>query len=259
MNGILRGGIGAAAFLAILATTGCKDHDRVITADPPPFVVEGVRSITGDNEVTILWRANQEFDIAYYAIYRNSVAPTGTFHLIGTSTGTSYVDHDVVNGNTYYYAVSAVDDAGQESPELSYENAFDTPRPEGFNETMTNALTNDPSSGWDFSAYRNRASLDPGTDVYYEYQNGHYLIFVPVDTKVQDAGFVTLRDVDYAPPAGWSADGVVEAIVGHSYVFYTRDGHYAKLEVKTRGTGGITFDWAYQIDPDNPELARRMP
>ena len=259
MKRLLRGGIGAVAVFAILATAGCKERDRIIMADPPPFVVEGVRSITGDLEVTIRWRANQEFDIAYYAVYRNDVAPTGTYHLIGTSTGTSYVDHTVSNGSTYYYAVAAVDDAGQESPELSYENVFDTPRPEGFNETMTNALSNDATSGWDFSFYGNRPSLDAATDVYYEYENGHYLIFVPSDTKVQDAGFVTLRDVDYAPPAGWSADGVVEAIVGHSYVFYTRNAHYAKIEVKTRGTGGITFDWAYQIDPDNPELARRIP
>jgi hypothetical protein len=31
------------------------------------------------------------------------------------------------------------------------------------------------------------------------------------------------------------------------------------MEVLTRGTGGITMDWAYQIDPNNPELARRVP
>jgi hypothetical protein len=258
MNGLLRGSIGAVALLALFTTAGCKGKDRLVAVDPPPFVVEGVYSITGDFEVTIRWRANQESDIAYYAVYRNG-APTGTYHLIGTSTGTSYVDQSVTNGNTYYYAVAAVDNAGQESPSLSYENVFDTPRPEGLNESMTNSLSNDAVSGWDFSAYTNRSSLDARTDVFYEYQNGHYLILVPADTKVQDAGYVALRDVDYAPPAGWSADGVVEAIVGHSYIFYTRDAHYAKIEVKTRGTGGITFDWAYQIDPDNPELARRMP
>ena len=56
-----------------------------------------------------------------------------------------------------------------------------------------------------------------------------------------------------------AGDGVVEAIVGHSYIVYTRDGHYAKFEVIARGSGTLTMDWAYQIDPDNPELARRLP
>jgi hypothetical protein len=250
--------LGAVALGALLATTGCDHKDKIVAVDPPPFRVDGVYSVTGDFEVTIYWRPNQEFDIAYYKVYRNN-APTGTFHLVGTSTSTSYVDQDVTNGVTYFYAVAAVDDAGQESPELSYENVFDTPRPEGTGESMTNAITADATSGWDFSAYSNRPSLDPATDVFYESSGGHYLLYVPSDTKIQDAGYIALRDVDFAPPAGWSADGIVEAIVGHSYIFYTRDGHYAKLEVRSRGTGGITMDWAYQIDPDNPELARRVP
>lgn len=258
MKRFFAGSLTAVTLVALLGATGCDDNrDRVITANPPPFAVDGVYSVTGDLEVTVYWRANQENDIAYYKVYRNS-APTGTFSLIGSPTGTSFVDQNVTNGQTYYYAVAAVDDAGQESPELSYENVFDTPRPEGFGETMTNSATNDASSGWDFSAYTNRTSLDARTDVYYVVTGGSHLLVVPTDTKVQDAGYVALRDVDFAPPAGWSADGIVEAIVGHSYIFYTRDGHYAKLEVLTRGAGGMTMDWAYQIDQDNPELARRV-
>jgi hypothetical protein len=259
MNGRFGGSLGAVALLALFATTGCDDrHDRIITVDPPPYRVEGVYSVTGDGEVTIYWRANQESDIAYYKVYRNN-QPTGTFSLVGSTPGTSLSDQSVVNGNTYYYAVAAVDQAGQESPELSYENVFDTPRPEGTGETLTNALVNDAASGWDFSLYTNWPSLDSHTDVWYEAQNGHYLLYVPLDTKIQDAGYVALRDVDYAPPAGWSTDGIVEAIVGHSYILYTRDGHYAKIEVTGRGSGSMTMDWAYQIDPDNPELARRVP
>jgi hypothetical protein len=254
----IKASLGTVAVVALLAATGCRDNNRITNFDAEPFRVDGVYSVTGDGEVTVYWRANQEDDIAYYKVYRNT-APTGTFHLVGTTPGTSYADDSVVNGSTYYYAVSAVDDAGQESRELSYENVFDTPRPEGAGETLTNALSNDATSGWDFSAYTNRSSLDLRTDVYYESQNGHYLLYAAINTKIQDAGYVALRDVDFAPPAGWSADGVVEAIVGHSYIVYTADGHYAKFEVKTRSTAGITMDWAYQIDPDNPELARRVP
>ncbi|HEY6572981.1 MAG TPA: hypothetical protein VI198_06640 [Candidatus Eisenbacteria bacterium] len=259
MKGFLKATLGGLAVLALLGATGCDDtHDRVIAVDAVPFKVDGVYSVTGDLEVTIYWRANQERDIDYYKVYRNN-APTGTFSLIGTSSGTSYADQNVVNGNTYYYAVAAVDDAGQESAELSYENVFDTPRPEGVDAVLTNAFSNTANAGWDFSAFTTRTLLDARTDIWYDAQGSSYLIYAPTDTKIQDAGFVALRDVDFAPPSGWSTDGVVEAIVGHSYIVYTRDGHYAKFEVIARGSASLTIDWAYQIDPDNPELARRVP
>ena len=82
---------------------------------------------------------------------------------------------------------------------------------------------------------------------------------MPTDTQIQDAGYVALVDVDYGPPAGWSSDGVVEAIPGHSYILLTRDNHYAKFEVNSRSAADIVIDWAYQIDPDNPELVRPAP
>jgi len=246
------------ALLLPLLALGCRE-DRVVNVapDPPPHRVDGVYSVTGDLEVTIYWRANQESDIARYKVYRND-APTGTFTLIGSTPQSPYVDQDVTNGVTYYYAVAAVDFAGQESAELSYENVFDTPRPEGFNAALSNVFVSDLQSGWDFSAYRTRPSLDALTDVYFGAANGHYLVYAGANTDIQDAGYVALRDVDFAPPSGWSADGQVEAIPGHSYIVWTRDGHFAKFEVILRDNNGMVMDWAYQIDPDNPELARRL-
>ena len=248
-----------ALSIALLAV-GCHDSNKVTNVDPLPARVDGVYSVTGDGEVTIYWRPNQDNDIDHYKIYRNS-APTGTISLIGTSTSTSFVDTHVTNGVTYYYAVSAVDLAGQESAELSFENVFDTPRPEGFGATITNTFSADSISGWDFSAQARRASADPLTDIYYLSQSGSFLVYVPdpANTKIQDAGFEALRDVDFAPPSGWSADGIVEAIVGHSYIVLTRDNHYAKFEVKTLTSSSMVLDWAYQIDPNNPELTRRAP
>ncbi|MBI4364092.1 MAG: fibronectin type III domain-containing protein [Candidatus Latescibacteria bacterium] len=248
---------GAVALL--LLTLGCH-RDRVtnVVLDLPPHRVDGVYSVTGDREVTIRWRANQENDIDHYRIYRN-LAPTGTFTLVGTTSQTEFVDFSVTNGQTYYYAVSAVDRAGQESAELSYENVFDTPRPEGFGATVTNTFSVDGTSGWDFSARARRSSLDALTDVYYGAANGHTIVYAATGTEIQDAGYVALRDVDFAPPAGWSGDGEVEAIPGHSYIVLTRDGHYAKFEVVSRDNSTMVFDWAYQIDVDNPELTRRAP
>jgi hypothetical protein len=248
-----------SALATLLLTTGCNDKNHVVALDLPPHRVDGVYSVTGNGQVTVYWRANQDDDIDYYKVYRNTSA-TGTFHLVGTSTGTSFVDGSVVNGNTYFYAVSAVDLAGQESVELSYENVFDTPRPEGFGVTLTNDRVTSATSAWDFSAELRVSSLDPAADIYYDADatGGHYLVFAEAGTFIQDTGYVNLVDVDYAPPSGWSADGVVEAIPGHSYIVLTRNSHYAKFQVRSRDGNGMLMDWAYQIDPDNPELARRL-
>jgi len=250
--------IRAIALTGLLVAMGCDNSDTIVAVDAPPYIVDGVYSVTGDGAVTVYWRPNQEADIVSYSVYRNS-APTGTFVLVGSTSGTQFVDTDVVNGTTYYYAVAAVDRAGRESPELSYENVFDTPRPEGFDAVLTNAYVDDVTSGWDFSAFRTRPSLDSQTDIYYAAQDGHFLIFASVGTDIQDAGYVPLVEVDFAPPAGWSTDGVVEAIVGHSYIVLTSNGHYAKFEVTAFDDAGMEMDWAYQIDQDNPELARKAP
>jgi len=247
----------SVAFVAL----GCHgDKVTNVGVDRAPHRVDSVYSVTGDGEVTVYWRANQENDIDFYKVYRNN-APTGTFTLVGSTPQISFVDNTVVNGNTYFYAVSAVDLAGQESAELSFENVFDTPRPEGFGVSLTNHSTTDATSGWDFSALTRRPSLDVATDIYYDATGGSFLVYVPADTKIQDAGYVALRDVDFGPPAsaGWSTDGIVEAIVGHSYIVLTRDNHYAKFEVKSRDATAMLMDWAYQIDAGNPELTRHVP
>ncbi len=253
-------GLRLLALTIPLLALGCHGDKVTNVSNGPPHTVDGVYSVTGDGDVTVYWRANQDNDIDFYKVYRNN-APTGTFSLVGSTPSTSFVDNTVVNGNTYYYAVSAVDLSGQESVELSFENVFDTPRPEGFNVSLTNTFTTDATSGWDFSAQVRRSSVDAATDIYYGAQGGHFLVYVPTDTKIQDAGYVALRDVDFGPPAnqGWSADGQVEAILGHSYIVYTRDNHYAKFEVQSRDASTMVLDWAYQIDPNNPELTRRVP
>jgi len=249
-----------ALSLALLgAALGCET-EKIVTVIPdlPPQRVDGVYSVTGDRKVTIRWRENQESDIALYRVYRND-APSGTFTLIGGTPTTEFVDFDVVNAATYFYAVAAVDLIGQESPELSYENVFDTPRPEGFGVGLTNAFVSDPGSGWDFSTRSIGSSLDPATDVYYGAQAGHYIVYASAGTLIQDAGYVALVDVDFAPPGGWSADGQVEAIPGHSYIVLTLNGHYAKFEVVSRTSTSMVMNWAYQLDPNNPELARKAP
>ncbi|HMB69817.1 MAG TPA: hypothetical protein VKU85_10915, partial [bacterium] len=56
----------------------------------------------------------------------------------------------------------------------------------------------------------------------------------------------------------------VELIPGHTYVVWTHDSYFAKLRVvaiveKAGIPSAILFDWAYQVDQGNPELAPPAP
>ena len=42
-------------------------------------------------------------------------------------------------------------------------------------------------------------------------------------------------------------------------MFYTPDGNYAKIRTTAVSDSYVTFDWAYQIDLNNPELAPPAP
>src|SRR5690554_1545315 len=110
----------AIAVLVGLALTGCED-DVVYVEDGPPAVPTGVTTVTGDGWVEILWNPVREDDVAGYGVYRSRTL-TGAYDRIATVQGmenTSYVDNDVTNGTTYFYAVDAFDRRGHES-ELSY-------------------------------------------------------------------------------------------------------------------------------------------
>ena len=72
--------------------------------------------------VTIHWQANPEPDISHYVLYYGTKSRQYT-DSVGNIVGTNYTVTDLQNGLTYYFAVTAVDLAGQESA-LSDEVMF---------------------------------------------------------------------------------------------------------------------------------------
>jgi len=268
--------VAALALLApaVLLLAGCNDDETIIYADDnPPAVPTGVYTVTGDEWVQILWNPVREQDMAGYGVYRSNTLD-GTYHRIATVNGiesTSYTDYDVTNGTTYYYAVDAFDLAGHES-DLSYEAAFDTPRPAGTNVSVFSRQSQPGVSGIDFSDW-NRPSFiaawnAPDTDIYFQEVNG--VLFAKGTliggywNDIQDFGWTSsMDDVSWSPDQGWSVapDGV-ELIEGHTYVVWTHDNYFAKFRVSTLlRTGpsatpfGAVIDWAYQIDQGNAELS----
>jgi hypothetical protein len=250
---------------AIVGLAGCNDGTSPRDLSPPA-APRGLRSVTGDGTAYLSWLGNTESDVAGYRVYQSTCDAPGCQYLLVGSTArgtTNFAVTSLTNGVTVFFAVAAFDFAGNES-DLSYDSIFDTPRPEGFAAQMTSYLTTPGSAGWDFSAYRTRAWDAPETDMFYGYNGSVHQMFVPdLQTDIQDAGYHTTLDaVDFAPSAGWSPTGAVELVVGHCYVVWTRDNHYAKFRVNLitvppSGSPIVNFDWAYQVDAGNPELRAR--
>ena len=249
--------VGATAGLALaLGLAGCSDNvTKVVAPAPlPPAAPQGVFSTTGDQLVTLKWIRNTEPDFDMYCVWRGP-AFAGPYEKLGTTVSTIWNDDTVVNGTTYFYAVSAINRSGLES-DLSKESVFDTPRPEGFGLVLVNfaGQPNGPS-GYDFSSDAIRLADDPRTDVFFEGQGGVLLLVArDIDTDVQDAGFRDLASLDWAPDDGWSPTGEVELIPGHSYYVWTRDNHYAKVECLSVSVTQVRLNWAYQLVSGNPEL-----
>jgi len=247
-------GLGLA--LALVAAV-CRDDSVAVRDVTPPSPPQALYSVTGDGSVTLHWVKNTEPDLAGYKVYRGP-AFSGPYNALATTGATSYTDNGVTNGTTYYYAVAAYDLAGNES-DLSVENVNDTPRPAGTNVSLGTA-TAEPAapSGYDFSQGALRLSSDPETDIYYDVTGGTRLMWTrDTSTDIQDAGYTgSLDALDFAPSAGWSPTGTTELILGHSYYVWTRDNHYAKFRVTSLTASLVRFDWAYQVDAGNPQLAR---
>jgi len=244
--------------VASLGLTGCNETTapRDIT---PPAAPRGLYSTTGDGRVTLRWLANTESDLIGYRVYAAPCASGSScpYDRVGSTATTQFEVTGLGNGVTRYFAVAAVDRAGNESA-LTVEDIFDTPRPAG-TASLGNFVNSSAGSGWDFSAFLARAHTDAQTDVFFGYNGSVHQMFTrDLVTDIQDAGYASSLDaVDWAPSEGWSPTGTVELIPGHCYVVWTRDDHYAKFRVTGLTPNAVTFDWAYQTAPGNPELRAR--
>jgi glycosidase len=104
---------------AILITPPCADLT-------PPGVPAGLSATEGDNVVDLAWDAVP--GAAGYNVYRSLVTGGGYTRLNASPlAGNTYSDGAVVNGRLYYYVVTAVDDAGNESVRSNEAQALPHP------------------------------------------------------------------------------------------------------------------------------------
>ncbi len=273
----LRGTLWLILPLVAVLMAGCDDETVVAPDTTPPAVPTGVYTVTGDGVVSVYWYDLYEADLAGYAVYRHdgNTPETGPYYWLGDVGPDEnydpvtyqhwFDDTDVVNGQTYYYAVLSFDTHGNES-ELSFETVSDTPRPEGIDLVLYDRHGTRPDlSGFDFSRLENGrvAWDDPLADIFVEFEEDGVPWVVaarPSIVALQDYGTIALVWVDFAPADGYSRSGRAELIPGHSYIVRiaedpVTDLHYAKFQVVSIGQGSVVLDWAYQIDNRNPELS----
>jgi len=260
---------------AIALFTGCTDKHRVVeVVGDVPAAPTGVSSITGDRQVEIDWRGNNDNGVTDgYGVYRftHTVDGVNQYELLGTvvaSAGVvangddvrwySYVDDNVTNGVKYYYAVDAYNKYGES--ELSKIDAMDTPRPRG-SVQFTLGSTATGKLGFDLSIHKVVDSHQG--DIFVEFDTSLQQYFIDVansSTLLQDFGYINdLSAIGWGNPGGgWSELGWAELLVGHGYLVYTSDNHYAAIWISSIDhTNKIVYaDWAYQTDAGNPELKR---
>jgi hypothetical protein len=239
--------------LTTLILSSCDVNDSYYNDYTPPSPPSGIEVLNGDNRVDIYWTANRESDIAGYNVYYNYTYE-GKYTLIGSTAGTYFTDVEAVNGNKYYYAVAAYDYNGNES-ELSYDVIYSTPRPEGYNQAIFDYIRFPNNSGYTFTTYSTVPYDAQDVDFFFELYQGTGYLRVYDDTDIQDMGPTNdIYDIPYAPENGWAVNKEEIAEIGHTYVIWTWDNHFAKIRVKNITADRIVFDWAFQLVEGEPQL-----
>jgi hypothetical protein len=79
----------------------------------PPAAPAGLRASAAPSSIELFWERNPEADVAGYRVYR--AGPAGEFEKIAdVGQAPAYSDRTAESGKMYRYAVSAVDQAGNE-------------------------------------------------------------------------------------------------------------------------------------------------
>jgi len=82
----------------------------------PPQAPSNGGAIGRDGSIALSWDENPESDLAGYILYK-SETPLSGFERIGETEFTSFEDGETVNLKSYFYRISALDKAGNESLE----------------------------------------------------------------------------------------------------------------------------------------------
>ncbi len=119
-----RSGVTAHFFVRAVSITGQESEpsevlDYNVIDNVPPNVISAVGAVAGQKGMLVSWPSSKDLDVEGYRVYRKKNMEDSyslmTNQLL-PAENQSYTDTTAVQGNVYYYSVSAVDSAGNESP-----------------------------------------------------------------------------------------------------------------------------------------------
>jgi len=243
---------------------------------PPPVPTQvGVTAL--DNALYVHWSAASRAasDFSFYRLYL--AGSDGTDYLLGETDSEGFLDLLAANGSTFQYYVTAVDDQGHESAASAL--ASGTPRPDYHGEYLYDFTDQPALSGFRFQEDENTNPIVSGnsSDRHFrlEVDNAGWWLVPGTDTQIYPVGFpttalkcgpgadATCSDVTLAPTSGFTSQDV-PVDTQTSYVLRVRgdDGqmHYAVIRVDLlgfdqNGYALMIFDWAYQLQANNPDLS----
>lgn len=117
----------SAAALLSLSLSPLLASAEVVEDEGLPSDVENLQAFPGDGEVTLTWdAATDDSSVEGYYVYAGleSVEEEGGSYTFGSTdvgNATTYLMENLTNGMTYYFAVTAYDDEGNESLYYSKE------------------------------------------------------------------------------------------------------------------------------------------
>ena len=241
-----------------------------------PPVPNGTRVIALDNAAFVTWDSNARSDNAF-SFYRVYMEDAQDVFLLGETDSEGFLDLLVVNGTTVTYSVASVDVNGHESG-LSAP-AVGTPRPD-FHGEWIYAYHDQPTiSGFRFQETDDVDPLVDGDDSGRHFRlevdaQGWWLVPGP-GTEIHAQGFATTAlkcgvaadpgcaSLDIAPASGYTTQDVgVFDQTTYPMRVVGDDGqvHYGVIRVELLGfdqddNGIMIFDWAYQLQAGNANLA----
>ena len=212
-------------------------------------------------------------DFSHYKVYLDD---GGESLLLGETDSEGFLDLLAANGVTYGYFVTAVDADGHESGGSAIMEG--TPRPDFTGEWVYDFADVPTSSGFRFSEDESVLPIVDGTDPGRHFRletdaNGWWLVPGP-DAEIYPTGFQTTAlkcgvgadagctDLTSAPLSGYATQDV-QVSTQESYVFRVVGDdqliHYGVIRIDLLGFDQnddalMIFDWAYQLQPGNPNL-----
>ena len=114
--------LGTPYYYVVVSINGNTQEESPYSTEVSAVAVDTVApaapsNLTGtatNGGADLQWDANTEPDLAEYGIYR-STSSGGPYVNVDNDDATTYADGGLVNGSTYYYVVTALDNSGNES------------------------------------------------------------------------------------------------------------------------------------------------